>query len=455
MLGIVFYVIFAGLAFLTVALSLRKPIFVLYPLLVSSHFNVTSFFKLGITVSFFEVNLFICFAILLYKKLTHSAQYRFVLTPTDKVFLLFLCCALFSIGIAILRVGMGDLMPDVKIETNFIARSLMSLNKLLVFIPILIFIRTFLVERYLPSQIQDVFIKALVYSGVLPMLATLIQFSGIGFYLIHNNPSFAEVFHIENYVGQRIVGLTNEASFYVYQLFFSTLGIYYAYRANLMKRWKLILLAFLFIVTVIISISRTGLLLYILFAGLIAFREFKKNLLRFFLKFSILGPVFLVLIVVISTLNIGGFNLTERLLSTFQVDSDASTLERYGSMEALLNLIYDKCLLLGTGIYNYQYYIKFYLPYYMDLSSYGAGDSPPSFNFIFQLFAEFGVPLALLFFYGTMFILKKTVHETLIKDWFLFLFLFSLSFQTLNFAIPFLIILYPLKSKNEDSVRFR
>jgi hypothetical protein len=91
----------------------------------------------------------------------------------------------------------------------------------------------------------------------------------------------------------------------------------------------------------------------------------------------------------------------------------------------------------------------------MDLSSYGAGDSPPSFNFIFQLFAEFGVPLALLFFFGTMFLLKKTFRETLIKDWFLFLFLFSLSFQTLNFVIPFLIILYPLKSKNEDSVRLR
>lgn len=455
MLGIVFYIIFGGLTFLTLIFSWRKPIYVLFSLLISSQFNVTSFFKLGITVSFFEVNLFICFAILLYKRLAQSNQFRFSLNPTDKVFLLFLFCALFSIGIAILRVGMGDLMPDVKIETNFIARSFMSLNKLFVFIPTLILIRTILVERYLSSQIQVVFIKALVYSGILPMLATFIQFSGIGFYLIHNNPSFAEVFHIENYVGQRIVGLTNEASFYVYQLFFSTLGIYYAYRTKMMKRWKLISLAFLFMVTVIISISRTGLLLYILFAGLIAFREFKKNLIRFFLKFSILAPVFIVIIMAISTLNIGGFNLTERFFSTFQVDSDASTLERYGSMEALLNLIYDKCLLMGTGIYNYQYYVKLYLPYYMDQSSYGAGDTPPSFNFVFQLFAEFGVPLAMIFFIGSVIYLRKTHHETLIKDWFVFLLLFSLSFQTLNFAIPFLIILYPLKSLNEDSLRFR
>ena len=455
MLGLVFYLIFGSLALFSYYFSWRKPLYILYPLLISSQFNVTSFVKIGITISFFEVNLLICLAILLYNTLKNRAHSGLNFIASDKVFLLFLVCSFLSIGVAALRVGLGDLIPDGKIETNFLARSLMSLNKFFVFIPALFFIRHFLAKRYPSEEIQKTFTKALVYAGILPMLATFIQFSGIGFYLIHNNPSFAEAFHVENYIGQRIVGLTNEASFYVYQLFFSTLGIYYAYQRRFIKRKRLLILAVLYFITVIISISRTGLLLYLLFGGLIAFRAIKKNPFQSTFKFALLGPVLVVLVLALATLNIGGFNLSERFFSTFQVDADASTLERYGSMEALLNLIYDKCLFVGTGIYNYQYYIKAYLPYYMDASSYGAGDAPPSFNFIFQLFAEFGVPLALFFLLGSMFYLRKTKREIFVKDWFLFLFLFSLSFQTLNFSIPFLILLYPMNLNHEDSLRFR
>lgn len=455
MLGIAFYLIFSSLFFLTIYYCLKKPINVIYTLLISSQFNVTSFFKAGITVSFFEINLFICLFLFTFKTLLQSKNLKARPNIIDKIFILFSSICFISIGIAALRVGVGDLVPDSKIPMNFALRSLMSLNKLFVFIPILIFLRSYLERRYPVKVIQDVFLRALVYSGVLPMLAAVIQFSAIGFYLIHNNPSFAEEFHVENYVGQRIVGLTNEASFYVYQLFFSTLGVYYCYQKRLISRVKLTLLALLFSATVIFSISRTGLLIYILLAGLISFRAFKKNLIQFFVKFTFGAPLLILLILFLSALNVGGFNLMERLMSTFQVDSDASTLERYGSMEALFYLIYDKCLWVGTGIYNYQYYVKSYLPYYMDAATYGAGDAPPSYNFILQLIAEFGIPLAIVFLTGTYMYLNRLRRDRIVVDWFLFLFLFSLSFQTLNFSIPFLILLYPLQVSNEDPLRSR
>lgn len=455
MLGIVFYLIFGATFFLTIYFSLKQPINVLYTLLISSQFNVTSFFKLGLTFSFFEINLLICSVIFSYLYLIKPVALRSPLIPSDKIFILFLIISIVSIVIGIIRVGIGDLVPDDKIPTYFLARSFMSLNKLFVFLPTLIFIREFLLNRYDDNKVKIVFIKALVISGVLPMLAALIQSLGIGFYLIHNNPSFSEVFRVENYIGQRIVGLSNEASFFVYQLFFSTLGIYYAQKLKLYSKKKLYVLAMLYVLTVIISISRTGLLIFILFACLIAYRTFKKNILSFFLKSIFIGPFLLAMLLGLATLNVGGFNLSERLLSTFQVDADSSTLERYGTMDALFNLIIDKCLFLGTGIYNYQYYIKEYLPYYMDLSNYGKGDTPPSFNFVLQLFAEFGFPLALLFFGWICLILKKAPNDLLVKDWFLFLFLFSLSFQALNFAVPFLIILYPSRISNENSLRTR
>lgn len=452
MLGIIFYILFTSLFFMTFYFAIKKPINIIYTLLVASQFNVTSFFKFGLTFSFFEVNLIICLFIFGYFSLEKSTKISLIYT--DRIFLYFLLFSFISIAVALLRVGTGDLNPDNKFPVHFLSRSFMSLNKLFIFLPCLILIREFLRKRYSMDDMQVVFIKALVISGILPMVATIIQFSGIGFYLIHNNPSFAEVYRLENYTGQRIVGLSNEASFFVYQLFFPTLGIYLAFQKKIFSSRKLWLLTILFLIAVIVSISRTGLLMFLLFGLLITFRRFKKNIFQFILKFTIWGPILFVILIGLSTLNIGGFNLAERFLSTFQVDADGSTLDRYGSTEALFNLIRDKCLLFGTGIYNYQYYIKSYLPYYMDSSQYGAGEAPSSFNFILQLIAEFGLPLALIFFSIVIFQLSKC-KDILVKDWFLFLFLFSLSFQTLNFAVPFLILLYPLANSNEYTLRFR
>ena len=153
------------------------------------------------------------------------------------------------------------------------------------------------------------------------------------------------------------------------------------------------------------------------------------------------------LTLLLGNLHIGGFNLFDRLLSTTDVEADLSTIERYGLAHALVNLAIDKSMVLGVGIYNYFYYLKFYLPDYMKDLVYERGFPLPSFNFIVQLWAEFGLPIFLLFMYMVVKYIRKC-KNSFINEWFLSLFLFALSFQILNFSIPFVILLYPqLKKK--------
>ncbi|WP_187666198.1 O-antigen ligase [Pedobacter sp. N36a] len=285
----------------------------------------------------------------------------------------------------------------------------------------------------------------MAFSGVLPVIAVLIQSLGLGFLLIHNNPSFSETFRLENYINARPVGLTNEASFFVYQLFFSTLALYYAWKRKIVSSKLYYILIALYIYGVIVSISRTGLLIFALFFLIVWLRESKILTVKGFLKVLAYLPFILIGLLFLGSFNIGGFNLTERLLSSFNQGADLSTLERYGSAEALFKLILDKGLILGVGIYNFQYYIKDYLPDYMDIFYYPKGVAPASFNFIFQLFVEFGVILAVFFFYKSRRYIFNVQNDRFYKDWFLFLFIFSFSFQTLNFAIPFLIFFYPSK----------
>ena len=91
--------------------------------------------------------------------------------------------------------------------------------------------------------------------------------------------------------------------------------------------------------------------------------------------------------------------------------------------------------------------MKFYLPDYMKDLVYERGFPLPSFNFIVQLWAEFGLPIFLLFMYMVVKYIRKC-KNSFINEWFLSLFLFALSFQILNFSIPFVILLYPqLKKK--------
>lgn len=270
------------------------------------------------------------------------------------------------------------------------------------------------------------------------------QYLSIGFVVVHNNPSYSEnVFKVVSYIGLRPVGLSNEAAGHCYELFFCLLGLFFSYYQRIISRSTFLLLYSLFFVSVILSISRTGLLFFIAYSAY-AYMKHSGVSMKGILVLIFMGSFFTLLL---GNLHIGGFNLFDRLLSTTDVEADLSTIERYGLAHALVNLAIDKSMVLGVGIYNYFYYLKFYLPDYMKDLVYERGFPLPSFNFIVQLWAEFGLPIFLLFMYMVVKYIRKC-KNSFINEWFLSLFLFALSFQILNFSIPFVILLYPqLKKK--------
>ena len=453
MLSYLFYAIYFLFCLSSIYLVFRYKILLLYPLIFTSHFNVTTFFKIGVSFSFFEINLIIVsITILIYHILNQTNLYKGIkFIKQDYIWLYFIIFSLISIFIACVRVLLNNLYPNPDIGTTFFFRSLMSLNKLFFYLPCFYIIRVHLLYFFSIEKIRKVVLLSIGLSGILPVLATVLQISQIGFSLLHNNPSFAETYRIDHYIGSRPVGLTNEASFFVYQLFFSFLALYYSWKEKLIVTSQYYLLATLYIIGVLLSVSRTGLLIFALFYLIIFLRQFKTTLtFKSILKFLTFTPLIFLFIVIIARINISNINIGERFLSSFQQSSDLSTLERYGSSEALFNLFLDKSLFFGVGVYNFQYYILNYIPTYMDNFYYPKGSTPSSFNFILQILVEFGLIISFIFFYLVRYNIFNKYNDRFFKDWFLFLFIFSLSFQTLNFAIPFIIFFYP-SNKNEKN----
>jgi hypothetical protein len=194
----------------------------------------------------------------------------------------------------------------------------------------------------------------------------------------------------------------------------------------------------LFSATVLFSLSRTGMiiyLLYLLYIALIGNLSLKRIL--------SISVVLICSYVVLVNLNISEINIVDRFSSSFDIEADKSTIERYGSAEAIYNLFLDKGLIFGVGIFNYGFYVNNYLPDYMDvITHYGPGHGVPSFNFILQLAAELGLPIFLIFMFASWLQLYR-LNNGFVTNWFLFLVIFCLSFQGLNFSVPFLIILFP------------
>jgi len=427
-------------------MSKKTAINILYPLLFSAQFNVTQFLKIGITISFFELTLITSLIGLILSSYKNGNITEIIssikIKKHDKIWFYFLILSFLSIIISCLRVFLENLNPDPKMSPVFFLRSLMSLNKFFFYLPIFYLIINFLSAYYENEIINKTYLKSMAFAGILPALSVIIQYSGIGFILLHNNSSYSESFRMEDYLGARPVGLTNEASFFVYQLFFCTLALYYSNLRCLIKNKHYYFLLFLFILAVILSLSRTGLLVYSLFFMLVWFRKTKLLSFKSFVRAIIILPLIIGFIAILARLNVGNLNIGSHFLSAFNYSSDLSTLERYGSSEALFNLFKSKGLLFGVGIYNYQYYIKDFLPAYMSIFHYEPGIAPASFNFIIQLFAELGFIMTVFFFVKSYFTIYKPYIDSFIKDWFLFLIIFSFSFQILNFAVPFLIILY-------------
>ncbi|WP_157836766.1 O-antigen ligase family protein [Sphingobacterium deserti] len=423
----------------------KRSYLILFVLMMCAQFNVTSFFKAGITVSFFEIALLLSsLPILLYSK-SFLGSVRF--TAADKVFFAFLIFSGLSVVIAVIRIGIGNLVPSFEyLDTNPILRSFMSLNKVILFVPLLIVLRNYLLTKWDSAFLNQKFLIYLAYSGILPAFAVLIQFLGVGFFLIHNNPSFGEDFKIVDYYVDRPVGLTNEASFFVYQLFFSFVALFECNFRGLIKKRLFIFIFILFAIAVVLSLSRTGLIFYIFFMLLYQFRSGLS-----LTKTIGVAVVLSVAFFLVRNLNIYGFNIIDRIMSSFDTQADLSTIERYGSTQAIWDLALDKALLVGVGIYNYGYYATSYLPEYMSVIQYSKDKPLPSFNFVLQLVAEWGIPLFLFFVTRQFFKLRKS-NDYFVKIFFMFLLFYALTFQVLNFATPFLILLFTTNDE-KDTLR--
>lgn len=419
-------------------------------LIFCAQFNVTCILKLGVTFSFFEISLLTTFILITLDAFYNHRTLLWHVSYIDRVFVLFLALSFISIGIAFLRRILGNLPLSVEYPTPPILRSIMSLNKPLYYL-LLIPVGNFLIKNNSLGYNNEKFLKYLAYSGIIPSIMVVIQWLALGAFIIHNNPSYSENdLRVAYYYGERAVGLSNEAAGHCFELFFCFIGLVHCQVRKILPKNTVIILYILFFSSVIMTISRTGMVFFIGYSVYAYFKYSRKSKLK---KIIISLTAISVLVTILSSLKFNGFNLYERLLSTADVNSDLSTLERYGLADAMLGLFIDKGVVFGVGIYNYFYYIKDYIPNYMSVIVYDYGFPLPSFNFVVQLMAEYGLPLFLLFSLLVIRYIRKT-NDSFISEWFIALFFFALSFQILNFSLPFIIMLYQTNKyniKNYDS----
>lgn len=429
----------------------KKYSYLLMALLFSAQFNVTCIIKAGVTFTFFELSLLSIFICILTEKIANHKSLNWKASLIDKVFLLFLGFSFISICIAFIRLLIGNLPSTEEYPFPPLFRSIMSLNKPLFYL-LLIPVGNYLNQKKAFGVNNDNFFKYLVYSGIIPSLAVVIQWLAIGSFIIHNNPSFSEnEVRITYYFGERAVGLSNEAASHCFVLFFCLIGLVHSLINRVITKKSFFLLYSLFFISVIMTISRTGMIFFIAYSVYAFFKYTQINKTK---KVLIISFMLLALFSCLSTLTFNGFNLYDRLLSTADVNADLSTIERYGLADAMLELFIDRGLFLGVGIYNYFYYLKDYIPDYMYMISYEYGFPLPSFNFILQLMAEYGLPLFIIFFL-LIFKYIRRANDPFVTEWFVALFCFALSFQIFNFSLPFLIMLYyPIHNYTNDTKNY-
>ena len=385
-------------------------------------FDVTIIAKAGLTVGFFELGL-----ILLFLKQLKMGNMKLCFQGKDKIYLSFLLFSFISIIIANVRLAIGDLSVKENELLPFL-RSFMSLGKYIFYFVTIIFIRDHLAIN------NKEFMYGIALGGLPAAIAVILQaLPFFNFILIHNNPSLMEpILRIAEYSGElRPVGLTNEASFFAYQISFSLLAlteIILCCGVNKLKSFIIVIYG----AAIIISLSRTGYLAMII---IFMFYIISSNKLSKKIYLISLG---LIIIYFLSFAEYYGFNVLERFISTFDVISDYSTIERYGVTEALMSLALDKSILFGIGIYNYGYYIKEYLPESL-YAFYDYDYAVPSFNFLIQVITEFGIPLFILFFAYIIKIYRR-IDDRFSKRWLLLMLYFSLTFQIFNFSVPFLLL---------------
>lgn len=404
-------------------------------------FDVTSFVKIGMTISFFELGLIALLA--------RSAFLKIRLLKLDhkeQLVIYFIILAGVSVLIAQIRVGLDWLRPD-HTALELIARSFMSNGKLVFYVVCL----SVLSRIYQVSQ-KD-FIKGVALGSAPAAVAVILQYAGLGLILIHNNPSFAEVFRVETYAGQRPVGLTNEASFFSYQLAFSVAMLLVSIlRQYFSSKAVPYFMMILYLSSLVLTIARTGLVLIPALCLIIAWMEAKASNGAFRMpKSLVVFGVLTIGVLLLADTSILGYDVGSRLASSFNAEADASTIERYGSMAALLQLAMHKALIFGVGIYNYSFYVRPYLSDYLrDL--YGSDGIMPSFSFVIQLFSELGgVLFSILLLLAYRYYRVANAPE---KYWFLTALVFAMTFQVTNFACTFFVFLLRGYAKGEFTASY-
>jgi hypothetical protein len=154
------------------------------------------------------------------------------------------------------------------------------------------------------------------------------------------------------------------------------------------KKWRLVYfsLSILQIFSLIVSMSRTGMLGFACVFLVYYFRYSGRKL----IKYLLVGFVIVLLMNYISIWMGIQFSLQDRFSSIFNAEYSSSNVERYGIAQSLMSMALSPGAILGYGFFNYMYYLpKFFSPLMASIS-YSKIEDIPSFNLIVQLIAEVG-----------------------------------------------------------------
>jgi hypothetical protein len=298
-------------------------------------------------------------------------------------------------------------------------------------------------------------LQGLSISSVVPIFFVFYQtfITSSPMFLLHNNKTFRKESEVIDYLGQRAVGLSDESSFFAYLITFAFVAaIWLMHHSNSYRKKTLyFLLIILQVLSVIFSLSRTGLVLMLASLFFYSLIESPKFLFR--------AIVFLIPVVItFNTLSIWlglEYSLFERFLSIVNSSEDLSNIQRYGTAIALFDMIFSPNVVLGYGFFNYMYYIEPHFPDIMQVIISPEVEFYPSFNLIVQLFVELGLVLSVLFL---IYVLKnhlenKKMHldvdqKSRLKFHAAIIFTIlvsALSFNVFTFSMTFLPIIYASK----------
>lgn len=417
------------------AFLVRSKLLIISTLFFLSTFDATTLFKFGLTINFYEILVFILFL--------KSINLKYLSYPISKIELNILVYSILALIVMLavqLRIFFGDLIYNGD-SNDLIIRTFKTHSKLIYF-----FVACFFISRKFKFT-DNQYILGVVYGGLPASIFAIIQSVDlpIGMYMIHNNPSYGEDFRFEYYLGGRPVGLSNEASFYVYQLSFSLGMLLLGYYKEIINRKNFFIICAIYTISILMSNSRTVFYLIPLIILVIGNKLNAKISMRNL--FSILF-LFIVCYFVSLNLSVQYFNIIERIQTILNFeDMDDSMFIRYHSILYLYRLFLDKCTIMGIGLYNYIYFISDYFDLYFQNK---IGHSQvPSFSLLLQFLAELGsLPFFILFIRLYYYQRKCTIIEYI---WFIVALCYSLTFQVTNLSVTYFILLYLSKCPGSNS----